>query len=76
MPVASYKYGPHVIGPKEIPAPKRADLYYWYKECRKVIPDLPPWREEFRSAEVDVEVIHFRIGQRGDLWIARKRRLR
>jgi hypothetical protein len=82
MAVASYHYGPHKVGPKAFPAPKRADLRYWYNACRKVIPDLPEWNEMYRDiAYIDVELIHIDLRtctdvNKRDLYIARKRDLR
>ena len=77
MAVASYHQGPHKIGPKVFPAPKTASLRAWYRAARKVIPDLPEWRENYGvAAHVDVELIHFDLSvndQPKDLYIARKK---
>jgi hypothetical protein len=74
MPVASMRNGPHVVGPKDFPAPKRASVEAWYKACRKVIPDLPEYAKVTRYS-VDRATIIFH-GHGWDLFVSRQGRLR
>jgi hypothetical protein len=63
---------------KEMPAPKRADVRYWYKEAVKVYRGaLPDWQESFRNnVDISEEVIMFYLPNDAILMIARKRHLR
>jgi hypothetical protein len=85
MAVASYRCGTHIVGPKDIHAPKVSSLRAWYNAARKVIEDLPPWVEGMTNLPsrcyVDVELIHFNLTLDTDpcprdLYIARRRHLR
>lgn len=77
MAVASFERAGAIPVMRNFPAPKRAaELKYWYKAARKVIPVLPEWHDRLVSlTQIDIETIIIR-DKDWSLFIARKRNLR